>query len=319
MVDLFTLVTGVTSAGALLAVLYLILMTRKRNPAQDQNTDVAEIKGAVSTLNSSLTDVISRIGEMKSSTEQMTKGISDIQTFADLFKGSSQKRGQAGEIMIRQYLETLPREMWESQFTIPGGSGRVDYVIRINNNGKQTFLPIDSKFSMPESDEDFEDSANKKALARVQDVLQYLTPGITTDFVVMVLPNPVYYSLKYETIRLMADQKVLPTPVDGVMVFCSLALRAHQAMVLEQSATQLGDFAQKVRDGLTAILVEVKPLEKNLKSAHKYIEKTHHNIEESISELDGITTHLPERKSLATVPDKAVLAPDLLTTSEEQD
>jgi DNA anti-recombination protein RmuC len=313
MTDPLTVLAVVASFAALFAVLYLIVYLKK-NTTKSQNSDVSEIKGAVSNLNSNLTTVISKIGEIKSSTEQVSNGIKDIQTFADLFKGSSQKRGQTGEIIIRQYLETLPREMWEAQFTLPGSSGRVDYAIRINSNGKQVFLPIDSKFSIPEDGGDFEDEANRRALKRVQEVTQYMIPGTTTDFVVMVLPNPVYYSLKHDTVRSITDQKVLPTPVDGVMILCSLALRAYQAMVLEESAMELRNYAQKIQETLTTILEEVKPLEKNLRSAHRNIVSTREKIGDAIEELDGISKHIDEKKKLETAKVDTTLAPDLLTS-----
>lgn len=311
MLDVLSTLAVVASLGALFGVVYLIILQGKKYRSQNQKEEVIAIKSEVSNLNSNLSTflstVITNLGELKSSSQQMTSGIKDIQTFTELLRASSQKRGQFGEVVINQYLEMLPREMWESQFTIPGGNGRVDYAIRMYSNGKQLYLPIDSKFSLPEETDDFEVLANKRALKRVQEIVQYVVPGITTDFVVMVLPSPVYYSLTHETAKAMAENKVLPAPVEGVMILCGLALRAHQAIVLQESALKLSEYAQKMRASLSAILEEVVPLEKNLRLAHKLVSNTHLSVHDAIDELDGITSRIDDRNEERVVRDERVL------------
>ena len=256
MVDSLTVLAMVSSLAALFGVVYLISVFRKGVPIQNQTTDISRLSGAMDMMNSNLNSVVSKISKIESSSDRVTDGIDSIRNFTELFKGSSQKRGQVGEIMIKHYLEALPREMWGYQVTIPGTTGRVDYVIRINNNGKQVLLPIDSKFSMPE-EEEFVVSANKKALKRAQEIGQYIVHGVTTDFAVMVLPNYVYYSLTSETITQLKEQNILPAPVDGVMILCSLALRAHQAVDLQHSTAQLRDFAQTIQTDLKSMLYQI--------------------------------------------------------------
>ena len=313
MADSVTVAALLVSLMSLSTVIYLLFwLSRKQSIAAKSvglESSVSEINGAISNMNvsmnhmiteigqvkqaaSSVNQVLTTMGELKTTTDSFSSEIHEVRRFTELFQGSSQKRGAFGELMIRQYLEMLPKELWEEQFTIPGSSGRVDYALRINNNGREVFLPIDSKFSLPKEIEGFADIANKLASKRAEEVLQYIVAGTTTDFAVMVLPSAVYYSLNQDAVREMTSKGVIPAPIEGVMVLCGFVLRAHQSLVVEQSTKRVKDYAQRIQTCLTSIQESAESLEKSLKTAQKSAHQTSVNVNEAIDELDEITNHL---------------------------
>jgi len=297
--DPLTLVAVALSVVTLAAVLLLAITIRRRATPNEMDTGglastIGEVKGSVSDLHTAVNQLHSMFGEIKQATSETSSGMVEMRKFAELLSGSSQKRGAAGEIIVRSYLERLPKEMWEEQFYLPGSSDRVDYALRMNNGGVQLFLPIDAKFILPDGIESFEDEANKLARKRAEELVKYIAPGVTTDFAVMVVPTSVFYALTSETVGAIQDIRVVACPPEGVIILCSLAMRAHQAMVIAQSAERLTTYVNVIDGKLEQVGDDVGKLAKNLKGAWRYATKAAEAIEGTRSELDNITTHLGE-------------------------
>jgi len=82
--------------------------------------------GEIRQSTAAVKDILSMTAEIKELVANTSTGMTEVQKFADLMTGSSQKRGKVGETFVRSYLSNLPKELWEEQFQIPGGQGRVD-------------------------------------------------------------------------------------------------------------------------------------------------------------------------------------------------
>ena len=299
MADILTVIALGLSAVTLATVLYVLVAIRRKPgvggpDAGSLESSLGEVKGSVSGLQAAVTQLVSTVGEIRRDTGQTTSGMEEMKKFATLLTGSSQKRGAAGEIIVRSYLERLPKELWEEQYYLPGSSDRVDYALRMNNSGSQLYLPIDAKFSLPDGVEDFEGEANRLARKRAEELVKYIAPGVTTDFAVMVLPNSVFYALTAETVGSMQEIKVVACPPEGIIILSSLALRAHQAIVLAKSAERLTTYVQEIDGKLEHVGADFGRLAKNLKSAYKNAEQAAEDIDDTRKELGSITTHLGE-------------------------
>ncbi len=270
---------------------------------QNIATVIGEIKGTSSNISSLLTTT----GEIKGRTDDINEHVKKIREFTELMKGSSQKRGQAGEAFVRSYLGTLPRELWEEQFEIPGTNReRVDFALRINSDGGTLYLPIDSKFSLPSdnTDEaDFIKTANDKALQRGKEIVKYIVPGVTTDFAVMVIPDSVYYALKDETITELSSIKIIPTPVEGIIILSNIALRAHQAIALQRGLVEVKELVDRTYRILDGMVDEMDDLEKKLRSAIKSLQNNKNSIVNERDNLDVIRNRISAR-DVSSEPEK---------------
>ncbi len=301
MVDELTIAALGLSTVTFALVLFIAyrLSTRPTSSGTDAanlESTFNEMKGMVSTLSGPISQMLTAVGKIEQATAQTSSEMLEVKKVTDLLGGSSQKKGQAGETIVRTYLERLPRELWEEQYSIPGGEGRVDYALRVYSGSKQLLLPIDSKFSLPDATESFEDLANRLARERASEVVKYITPGLTTDFAVMVLPNSVFYALTSETTVAIQEVRVVPCPPEGVIILSNLVMRAHQSVVLAKSAEKLRAYVFEIDVKLSRVRDDIGKLGKNLRGATKNVKLTLDDLDNTRSALSEITTHLDESK-----------------------
>ena len=324
MADALTVAALLLSAVTLVSVLFLAMTTRRKStPSEPDNSGlertIGEVKASVQGLHAAVTQLLPTMGEIKHAADQTSLDMTKVKEFADLMRGSSQKRGLMGVIAVRQYLEKLPREMWAPQVSLPGSEGRVDYVLRINNSGNKLLLPIDSKFSIPESLENFELEANERALIRSKEVVKYIVPGVTTDFAVMVLPDSVLLALTSETRGVIEDSKVVPCSPDGIIIFCTLAMRAQQAVAITQNVERLRGYLLGVDTNLEKVSDDIASMLKSLNGASKHGKETLRDLGDVREKLANISTHLSEGNGigLATEQQEAQ-APALVNPLEDE-
>lgn len=302
--DPLTLAIGAISVVTMVLVLYMLVTNRRKSVDEgadsgDLASTMSRVEGLVSGLQAPMTQLVSTVGALKQSADETSTGMAEVMKFANLFTGSSQKRGRAGEIMIRQYFEKLPREMWEEQYTIPGTDGRVDFALYIYNNGAKLLLPVDSKFSLPEEEvEDFETLANALALARAKEVAKYIVGGVTMDIAVMVVPSPVFYALDSGTLSALQNEKVVPCPVEGVFLLCMIAVRAQQAVAIAHGAEKLRGYVIEINTKLGRVVDDVTKLGKSLRGASKWAKETLGDLEDTRNALSTVTTQLEDHGGL---------------------
>ncbi|MEM3204495.1 MAG: DNA recombination protein RmuC [Saccharolobus sp.] len=278
MVDILAITGLVISFVILIVLLYVLITIRNKEAKPDTNIhqSIGEMKVSVS--------------DIKNKMDQLDN---EMMRFVTLLNGSSQKKGLVGETIVKYYLENLPKDMWEKQYTLPNKS-RVDYIIKIRNDNSELYLPIDVKFSLPNESQDFEKEANRLALQRAKEITKYIIPGVTTDFAVMVLPTSVYYALTSETLSELIKMNVIPTAPEGIIPLAFLTLRAHQAIVLSQNAKKLMEYIKDINSTLEQVSEDLDKLRDNLSKQTNSIAKAKDSVDKTIQKIDGLTKHLSE-------------------------
>ena len=324
MADVLTLAALGLSAVTFIAILYVLVVIKRgtsgsKPAATSLETTLGEVKGTVSNLHNVVTQLLPTITDIKNSADQTTTDMGKMRDLANLVSGSSQKRGAFGEIVIQQYLEQFPRSMWDPQYSIPGAEGRVDYVLRIHSNKEELLLPIDSKFSLPENSESFERDANEKALERAVEVVKYMSPGVTTDFAVMVVPHDVLLALTSETLMALQEIKVIPCSPQGVVIFCTLAIRAQQAVVIARNVESLRSYLQEIDGKLLSITDEMKTMVRSLNGASTHAKKTVKELVSARSKLADRSVHLEGITGPEIAEASTLVAPPPLADGDEDE
>jgi DNA anti-recombination protein RmuC len=306
------------SVLTLIAVVVVLITIKRKTPGvastpEGLETTMGRVEGKVQDLHSAVSQLLPQVGEIKAATTQASNDLTDVKKVTDLLGGSSQKRGRAGELIIREYIQRLPREMWVEQYDIPGTDGRVDFGLWLPNEISRLLLPIDSKFSLPDDIEDYEGEANRLALQRAQELEKYVVHDLTTDFVVMVLPNRVFYALESETVSSLGSARVVACPPEGVIILCNFAMRAQQAVVLGKRAGDLRNKVVEINDKLGRIAEDITKLGKHLKGASNDVKQTLSDIDDTRSTLTTISTQLGDSSPLvspASQPEALPQVPD---------
>ena len=324
MADVLTLAALGLSAVTFVAIIYVLIIIKRGTPGSGPDTNslestLGEVKGTVTSLHTVVTQLLPTISDIKSTADQTSTDMGKMRDLANLVSGSSQKRGAFGEIVIQQYLEQFPRSMWDPQFSIPGAEGRVDYILRIRNNKEELLLPIDSKFSLPGDSESFERDANERALDRAAEVVKYMVPGVTTDFAVMVVPHDVLLALTSETLMALQEIKVIPCSPQGVVIFCTLAIRAQQAVVIARNVESLRSYLQEIDIKLETITGEMKTMVRSLNGASTHAKNTVRELVSARSKLADKSVHLEGVTGPEIAEASRIVAPPPLADGDEDE
>lgn len=181
---------------------------------------IAEMRGVVDEkLDKTLETRLSKSFELISSRlEAVYKGIGEVNALAEgvsdirkIFAGVKQ-RGVWGERNLELLLsQILAPDQFKAQIPVrPGSDERVDFAVLIpGKDGKQTLLPIDSKFPLEEyhrfldaadtTDLAAREKAEKGLLTRLKNegksiAEKYIVLPYTTDFALMYLPSEGLYA-----------------------------------------------------------------------------------------------------------------------------
>lgn len=186
---------------------------------KDNNQRLEEMRGVVDeklhkTLEARLSESFKQVSERL---EAVHQGLGDMQKLAggvgDLKKilSNVKTRGIIGEYQLGAILdEVLSREQYEENIAVnPKSSERVEFAVKLPNDGEYVYLPIDSKFpgdSYAHLQEAYE-SGDKEAVAvaakslvqtldnEAKDIsTKYIVAPYTTDFAIMFLPTEGLYA-----------------------------------------------------------------------------------------------------------------------------
>lgn len=193
-----------------------------------------------------------RIDYLEKTIEQQNTMIEDqrkaIHEFTTSFKLSANVRGEVGEGIVKMILSNLPQNMVEEQWNNAKVSGRPDFVISLPNIEEK--LVIDAKIATPTSEEiesnDYK-SINRRVLSRSKEIMKYITPGITFQFVLMWIPNYTYSILTENTFEDLVNKRVIPVNNSGLLsvVFllqkvCDIARLNEGGFEIEKIYTEMG-------------------------------------------------------------------------------
>lgn len=237
-------------------------------------------------VNERLEQVYIGLGEMKN----LAEDVGDLKNVLSNVKN----RGVFGEMQLASILEEMliPEQYDTNVATIPGSSERVEFAIKLpNEGGDYTYLPIDSKFpgdiynklvdAYEEGDLKKIESAKKELATRIKaeakDIsTKYIQPPYTTQYAIMFLP---FEGLYAEVLRLniandlQKDYKVTvagPTTISALlnslqMGFKTLSIQKHSHEVWKV----LGD-VKKEFSTFEKILTDIQ---KRLQTTDKDLDK----------------------------------------------
>ena len=225
---------------------------------------------------------------------QTENSLSKTSTFLDYLKLSPSARGGFGEGIVDILLSNLPKDYVKTQYNIPEINARIDFCVNLPNS--DIMIPIDSKFILPVSLEKpeeiiFDDREisrlNKEAISRAKEIERYVEPAITTDFVLMYIPDFVYGLLFPETYQELTDMNVIPTNTSGLLSTIFMINMQHRFIKLNSSAKQFGNFQVRVSQGIRRII-------ENMGKGEKQINHCLNNIVTAMEELERLRENIED-------------------------
>ncbi|MHA1408196.1 MAG: DNA recombination protein RmuC, partial [Candidatus Heimdallarchaeaceae archaeon] len=126
---------------------------------------------------------------------------------------------------------------------------------------------------------------NKEVVARAKEIERYSEPAITTDFVLMYIPDFVYGLLRKETYQELIDMNVIPTNTSGLLSTIFMINMQHRFIRLNSSAKQFGSFQVQVSQGIRRII-------ENMGKGEKQISYCLNNIVAAMGELERLRENI---------------------------
>ena len=214
------------------------------------------------------------------------------QSFLDYLKLSPSAKGGFGEGIVEILLSNLPQDFVHTQYNLPEINARIDFCVNLPNS--DVMLPIDSKFILPTLLEEPEkiifdekeiSRLNKEVISRAKEIERYSEPAITTDFVLMYIPDFVYGLLKTDTFQDLMDMNVIPTNTSGLLSTIFMINMQHRFIRLNSSAKEFGSFQVKVSQGIRRVI-------ENMGKGEKQINHCLNNILTAMNELEGLRENI---------------------------
>jgi len=197
--------------------------------------------------------------------------IYETQKFFDYLKISPAAKGEFGEGIVDVILSNLPKDFVKKQYQIPEINARIDFCVQLPNS--DVMIPIDCKFILPYTSLETKNlelndreiaNLNKAVIDRAREIQRYMEPAITTDFVLMFIPDFVYSLLDASTYQTLADMNVIPTNTSGLLSTIFMINTQHRFILLNSSAKKFGSYQIKVSQGIRRIIEFVEKAEKQM-------------------------------------------------------
>jgi len=241
-------------------VVYLILSQRREKIKVDTYTDQVAL-----------------------STQQF---IQETQRFFDLIVYKPGTRGGVGEGIVELVLSNIPDEFVKTQYSPPDISGRIDFMVKLPNS--EFWLPIDSKFILPEDlDSDFNSLDEKtikdlrrEVIKRAKGITQYIGSEETADFVLMYVPDFVYGLIDNETYDTIAQMSIVPTNTSGLLSTVFMINMQHRFVKLNKAASEFGRFQIKLDQGTKNALNMIRTSQKQLTDCLKNVSNASQLLED---------------------------------------
>lgn len=248
------------------------------------------------TLNERLSESFKRVDERLA---EVYKGLGEMQTLAasvgDLKKVLSnvKTRGILGEIRLQAILEEiLAPEQYVVNFDAgKGGRERVEFAIKLPNDGAPVYLPIDSKFPADKYAQlmDAYETGNigeienaRKALKAsltsfAKDIFdKYINPPLTTNFAVMFLPTEGLYA---EAVRLGLIEELqsrfrvnIAGPSTMAALLNSLQM-GFRTLALQKRSSEVWDLLAEIKKEFKTFDAGLESTRKALADADKELDR----------------------------------------------
>lgn len=240
-----------------------------------------------------LSNVYKSLGEMKELSAGVTTTVSDLNRTLSNVKA----RGTWAEVQLGNLLEEIIPNMFELNVqTNPAYNGRVEFAVKIPNqgNGNYIYLPIDSKFPLEDyarltaaasnADAPAMEAARKALEARVRDegklIKNYISLPHTTPFAVMYLATEGLYaeimsSKSGVAEKLQADGIMIAGPSTIVALLNSLAL-GFRTIAINEKANEVWKVLGTAKAQYDKFGCLIEKAKKKLDEAGKALEEADH-------------------------------------------
>ncbi len=276
------------------------------------------------TVSDRLENVYKSLGEMK----ELSNGVTANVTALNKVLTNVKARGTWAEVQLGAILDQTIPGMYETNFVcVEGSKDRVEFAVHIpSNEGKLTYLPIDSKFPMEDYIRlcDAADAADPEALAAARKALEarilgeaktitkYINVPTTTPFAIMYLATEGLYaeiasSRSGIAEKIQSEYNVMiagPTTITALLNSLSLGFRA----------VAINEKANEVRILLAAAKVQYDKFGVVLQKARQKIDEAGKSLDEAGKRNEII------RKKLRSVEEiDGVKAEEILSLEESSD
>ena len=260
------------------------------------------------TVSERLESVYKSLGEMK----ELSTGVTDNVTALNRVLTNVKARGTWAEVQLGSILDQTLPGMYETNFVcVPGTQDRVEFAVRIpSDEGKITYLPIDSKFPMEDyvrlcaaADEGNAEAltAARKALeTRVQNeaktVAKYINVPLTTPFAILYLATEGLYaeissSRNGVAEKIRTDYNVMlagPSTITALLNSLSLGFRA---VAINEKANEVRTLLAAAKQQYDKFGGLIDKARKKIDEAGKTLDEADHRnkiIQKKLSTVEAI-------------------------------
>lgn len=255
------------------------------------STLTQRLDSSFKTVSDRLENVYKSLGEMK----ELSNGVTANVTALNKVLTNVKARGTWAEVQLGAILDQTIPGMYETNFVcVEGSRDRVEFAVHIpSNEGKLTYLPIDSKFPMEDYVRlcDAADAADPEALAAARKALEarilseaktitkYINVPTTTPFAIMYLATEGLYaeiasSRSGIAEKIRSEYNVMiagPTTITALLNSLSLGFRA----------VAINEKANEVRILLAAAKVQYDKFGVVLQKARQKIDEAGKSLDEA--------------------------------------
>jgi len=236
---------------------------------------LAKIRDNSASTTTVLREASQNINSSKQDLEVLRGDMGEVRKFTDKLDRNPNFKGTVGEEVVKSLLQQIPQDYVHYQYNKPDIKGKPDFVIELPNVTEK--LVIDSKFVTPKENE----RIDKKTLDRAKEIRKYITPNITLEFVIMWVPEQVYFELKQETHVKLTDMNIVATTTGLLRPLIYLIQRFALHLRLNERASEYADFRNLI---YSTIGTSNEDLDKGLKQLENGLD----NIKKGKAALNSI-------------------------------
>lgn len=267
-------------------------------------TLTTRLDSSFKTVSQQLENVYKSLGEMK----ELSNGVTTNVTTLNRVLTNVKARGTWAEIQLEGILDqTIPNMYIKNFATVEGSLRRVEFAVKIpsgDNNEKDVYLPIDSKFPMEDyirlcdaadnADADALKAARKaledRVLAEAKEITKYINVPVTTPFAILYLATEGLYaeiasSRTGIAEKLQSDFNIMiagPTTITALLNSLSMGFKA----------VAINEKANEVRQLLAVTKAQYEKFGVVLEKAGKKIEEAGKTLDDARKRNDIIRKKL---------------------------
>ena len=272
------------------------------------------------TVSERLESVNKSLGEMK----ELSTGVTANVTALNRVLTNVKARGTWAEVQLGGILDQTIPGMYETNFVcVPGTQDRVEFAVRLpSNDGRVTYLPIDSKFPMEDYIKvcDAADAADAEALkaarkaletrvlGEARDISKYINEPLTTPYAIMYLATEGLYaeiasSKNGIAERVRSDYNIMIAGPSTITALLSSLSYGYRAVAINEKANEVrqllaaakqqyekfGDVLQKARKKIDEAGSALDEADKRNNIIRKKLGKVESIDESEAGDLLGLT------------------------------